>query len=79
MVVYHKWALGENTSPSVWAPPLAPPPLLLLSNCTIYCISCFSKRIKLTSILLSRGVALTDLTRTALTELKCYDEYLNWN
>lgn len=52
---------------------------LLLSNCTIYCISCFSKRIKLTSILLSRGVALTELTRTALSELKCYDEYLNWN
>lgn len=52
---------------------------LLLSDCTIYCISCFSKRIKLTSILLSRGVALTDQTRTALSELKCYDEYLNWN
>lgn len=49
----------------------------LLGNCTIYRISCFFKRIKLTSILLSRGVALTNLTRTALSELKCYDEYLN--
>lgn len=64
---------------SICVGPPALPLLLLLSNCTIYCISCFSKRIKLTSILLSRGVALTDLTRTALTELKCYDEYLNWN
>lgn len=42
---------------------------------TVYHV--FFKRIKLTSILLSRGVALTDLTRTALSELKCYDEYLN--
>lgn len=49
------------------------------SNCTIYCISCFAKRIKLTSIFLGCGVALTDLTRTAFSELKCYDEYLNWN
>lgn len=69
-MVYHHKTLEKSAS--VFFP-------LLLSNCTIYCISCFSKRIKLTSILLGCGVVLTDLTRTALSELKCYDEYLNWN
>lgn len=84
---WHPISAAENSSPQPWTffsflfflPNSIQRVIRCSRDCTVYCISCFSKRIRPTSILLSRRVALSDLTGAALAELKCYDEYLNWN